>query len=112
MMTYDDYLVGGGKLTEDDIARSMMRANAVIRRHTFGRLEQAKPPEEAVLLFSALCDRYYKEEQHTGIAAESSDGVSVSFLTAEETDISTVQMIADYLSGVTVNGVPVLYRGV
>lgn len=110
MMTYNDYLAGGGQADEDVIARSMMRANTVIRRHTCGRLEHTKPPEEAVLLFSALCDRYLREEQRSGIASESADGAAVSF--KDSTAAETALLIADYLASVTVDGVPVLYRGV
>lgn len=112
MMTYDDYLSGGGTLPEQEVLSCVTEADGIIRRHTFGRLDGAEPlPAPAKFLLVALTDLLYGNRQRTGIVSETSDGVSVTFAQGGQ-DVEIRSLVANYLSEVKVKGVPVLYRGV
>lgn len=71
----------GGTLAEDTFLRHRVHATALLRQYTGGRAEREGVDESAVsLALCALCDALERNEQGGGIASESNDGVSVSYV--------------------------------
>lgn len=71
----------GGTLAEDTFLRHRVHAAALITQYTGGRADSDEAHEGAVsLALCALCDTLEQNAQGGGIASESNDGVSVSYV--------------------------------
>ena len=129
-LTYEEYLVMGGTLTEIDFARLEFQAGAQINYATFGRLKGDKViPEEVKRLTHYLIDLMEKKAAALSlgkgndgstayITSQSNDGVSISYNGMVPSDLielckaESVTAIKSYLEGVTNEaGRKLLYRG-
>ncbi len=96
-----------GALTEDGFSRASVFASAYLDELTMGRITDRLGEKDRLavkLALCAVCDARAVDEQRDGIAAESNDGISVSY------DKSTGRMYnaaALYLASTGL-----LYRGV
>ena len=116
-LTYDEYQAMGGALDMAAFARHEYRARAFIDRCTHGRLQGEEPVRESVKRLMIELMALEAQRDAAGgreIAAESNDGISVSYLTGAGGYLARQCNLAeDYLSQeTTAPGVPLLYAGV
>ncbi len=110
MLTVDYEFYTGtyhGTLTEDEFTRASVFASAYLDELTLGRITDAQSgtDRQAVkLALCAVCDARAVDERRDGIAAESNDGISVSY---EKSTGSLYNAAALYLAPTGL-----LYRGV
>jgi len=74
-----------GKMSREDFDRLAVYASAYLEDVTMGRITDQLPEETALRVSKALCavaDAYLLLEQGGGVAAESNDGVSVTYVSA------------------------------
>ena len=120
-LTYEEYFSQlGGKLDQTAFNRNIDRANAIIDKATFNRIEPMRGvPRQAKALCRDLVEylaqtsdsdaRLTARSQSAGNVSESE-----SYATKSNDDMSTDihNMISDYLGSLTdSNGTPLLYRG-
>lgn len=72
-----------GKMTEADFERLSVYASAYLDELTFGKISaelDSDTKDKAKRAFCAVADAYRLNEQGGGIAAESNDGISVTYV--------------------------------
>ena len=116
-LTYERYVELGGDLDEPVFNKYVTMAQAVIDRHTFGRIKAMTTIPYSVQLccFELINVCRAKETGVSGIASENVGDWSRSYTakTAAENEQTETDLLLTYLSGVDDdNGVPLLYRGV
>ena len=95
-----------GTLTEAELQRAEVPARAYLGRITCGRA--AFEDEREKLALCAVCDAVALEQQGGGLAAETNDGVSVTYaLPRTGGSAARYRAAADFLAGTGL-----LYRGV
>lgn len=129
-LTYDEYMVMGGTLSEIPFTNFEFQAEAQINRVTFSRLKgDTVIPEEVKRLMKYLVDllerRYAafslgknSSSNDPYITSQSNDGVSISYSGMAPSDLiklseqDALTAIRSYLDGVTNEaGRKLLYRG-
>jgi len=109
-LTYTDYLSLGGSLEQPEFTRQEFAARKEIDLHTFDRLQNINPIPETLkmcvleLIQRELCGSLDGQD----FTSQSSGKVSV---TKEERKARASEIIRRYLSGLTVDGIPVFYAG-
>ncbi len=101
-----------GALTEDEFTRMSVFASAYLDELTMGRITEGLSGDDqraVKLALCAVCDARAVDEKRDGIAAESNDGISVSYVTGgADTGVSRLyNAAAPYLAPTGL-----LYRGV
>lgn len=111
---YDFYLqVYKGKMTQEDFERLSVKASAYLDYVTFGRINDALPDSVQQKVKLALCevvDTYLLNEQGGGIASESNDGISVTYVSSSNAKTDTQRLYSAV--SLYLGGTGLLYRGV
>lgn len=120
-LTYEEYFSQlGGKLDQTAFNRNIDRANAIIDKATFNRIEPMRGvPKQAKALCRDLveyfADNFGSSRQisnHSQSAGNVSESESFVIRSADERAGEINDMIMDYLGSLTdSNGTPLLYRG-
>lgn len=127
-LTYDEYKSLGGNLDQTSFNLLEFEARKIIDGNTQNRLINViEIPQEVKLCIFKLINsilKFSKEEdnsQNSNIASENIDGYSVTYNNVSLDQIENVvksknielnDIVYDYLLGVVVNNVHLLYRGV
>lgn len=111
--TYEYYTNGyGGKMAENDFNRLSRQATAYLNQVTYGRIDATEATSTVVKdACCAIAESYLLNEQGGGIASESNDGISVSYISGinnTKTDGQRLYEAAALYLGYT----GLLYRGV
>ena len=121
-LTYTEYKALGGTLTETPFNLLEFEARQNVDKYTFGRLKElgSQTQEVKLCIFKLIqmLDSYNKQEtQNKGVASESTDGYSVSYITpnttiteAKNSEIKGV--VKEYLVDCKLeDGTPYMYCG-
>ena len=103
-----------GTMPEADFNRLLVKASVYLDRVTFGRLADVTDTailELAKLACCSVIDTYLLNEQGGGIASESNDGVTVSYVAGVSNAKSDSQRLREAV-GLFLSGTNLLYRGV
>lgn len=103
----------GGTMPEEDFKRLSRQASAYLDAVTFDRIANGQPAavmEKVKAACCAVADAYLLNEQGGGVAAETNDGVSVTYVAGvgSKTDAQRLQEAAALYLAHT----GLLYRGV
>lgn len=105
-LTYEEYVSMGGKLESTAFTALSMKAQVLINYHTFGRAKAlASVPDEVKYCIYELIESGLED---TFVTSTSNDGVNESYSQIN----SSADIIHQYLSTLTLDGVPLLYCGV
>lgn len=121
-LEYSEYTSLGGTLEETPFSILEYNARMKINERTFGRLINLEtiPEEVKMCVFNLIntLDSYSSySESKKGVASENTDGYSISYTGANKTIVEAMNseiedIIKTYLSNVSVDNTPVLYRGI
>ncbi|MCL2174575.1 MAG: hypothetical protein FWB73_00890 [Treponema sp.] len=109
-ITFNQYQELGGSLEQPEFIRQEFAARKEIDLHTFDRLQNINPVPEVLkmctleLIQRELCGSLDGQDY----TSQSSGKVSV---TKETRNARAEEIIRRYLSGLTVDGIPVFYAG-
>ena len=98
-----------GALSEEDFNVRRVKAAAYLSAVTFGRVDETTPPDAAKLAFCAVIDAYCASSSGA-VAAESNDGVSVTYVQGEGPAKTEAQRLREAVS-LYLAGTDLLYRG-
>lgn len=110
---FADYSKYGGTMPEADYRRLSRKASAFLDKVTFDRIAAGQPEAVMEKVRAACCavaDAYLLNEQGGGVAAETNDGVSVTYVAGvgSKTDAQRLREAAALYLAHT----GLLYRGV
>lgn len=112
-LTYDEYCGLGGKLSEEQYLDYGYRAQDLLDRYSFNRLQLLDTiPEKVKRVLKRLTDAVEQSENNPRVRSESNDGVSVTYADEKSADARYSDIISDLADIVTADGVSLLYRGV
>ena len=115
-LTFEQYKDMGGALNETAYIPLEYRAEKTIDHYTFGRLKNVDPVPDEVkyLVYELVGTLNISSGISAAIASETNDGTSIHYATKTTADLNAeyFTLVRAYLSGLVVDGVPVLYRGV
>lgn len=115
-LSYDNYAVMGGSLSEAAYPRYEKKAEKIIDYYTCNRFvdQDPLPDEVQYLMYELISVLADTEAKGTVISSESNDGTSVTYVHKSDNDIGSAYwtLIKTYLADIVVDGVPVLYKGV
>lgn len=101
-----------GKMDEADFERLNVKASAYLDRVTFGRINDSLPEDVQQKVRLALCevaDTFLLNEQGGGIASETNDGISVTYVSGSKA-LTDAQRLNSAVS-LYLGGTGLLYRG-
>jgi len=101
-------------MTKVDFNRLSMTASAYLNQATFGRIAAGQPADIMEKVKDACCaiaDAYLLNEQGGGVASESNDGITVSYVTGISTAKNDNQRLREAAS-LFLGDTGLLYRGV
>ena len=112
---YDFYLnTFHGRVSNADFSRLMVYASAYLEERTMGRINDDLPEETVQKVKLALCavvDAYHQNEKVGGKAAETNDGISVTYAVGTATSKSESRRLYD-AAALFLGPTGLLYRGV
>lgn len=103
-----------GTAEEADFNRLAVKASAYLDRVTFDRITDSLPTGTLIRVRLALCelvDALQLNERGGGVASESNDGVSITYVTGVGTAKTEDQRLYDAVA-LYLGGTGLLYRGV
>lgn len=102
-----------GKMEQADFERLSVKASAYLDYVTFERINDTLPDniqQKAKLAMCEVVDTYLLNEQGGGIASESNDGISVTYLSGNSAKTDTQRLYS--AASLYLGGTGLLYRGV
>ena len=114
-LTYEDYKELGGQ-TLDNVSFNLyeQKARKQIDHYTFNRLMEGVPLDiknEINMIMYRLIGINEEADKNSNKVSESIDGYSVSYGGSAQANVEVANTITTMLSGLKVNGVPLLYSG-
>ena len=117
-MVYADYAYYsqeyGGAMPEADFKRLSRQASAFLDMVTFDRIASGQPEKVMEKVKAACCavaDAYLLNEQGGGIASETNDGISVTYVAGVGNSKTDGQRLRE-AAGLYLGNTGLLYRGV
>ncbi len=113
-LTYEEYKELGGKLIEKPFNLLEFKAEKTVDEITFNRfrkLSKEEYPQELKMCVYDLIDIIHSEGKSNSPVSETVGSYSITRQSAETIKKNKGEIITQYLSGVKVDDVPVLYRG-
>lgn len=98
-----------GTLSEEAYNAQAVKAAAYLSAVTFGRADGADPPDAAKLAYCAVVDAY-SASAAGAVAAETNDGVSVTYVQGEGPAKAEAKRLREAVS-LYLAGTDLLYRG-
>ena len=119
-LEYTDYTNLGGTLKQTPFNLLEYNARKRIDEKTFGRLTNLTniPQEVKLCVFELInvLESYTTTSENKGVSSENIDGYSISYTTpnksiTEAKNSELDDIITNYLANITIDNIPVLYRG-
>lgn len=115
-LSYDNYAVMGGSLSEAAYPRYEKKAEKIIDYYTCDRFAgiDSLPEEVAYLTYELINVLAATEEKGSLVASETNDGTSVTYIHQDDSSIGSKYwvLVKTYLTDIVIDGIPVLYKGV
>lgn len=102
-----------GQLSEKEFQKLLGKANMIIKKYTFNRVDEESTLSEVKNCICEIVDYLYIVEKNEGKTSEKVGNWSITYKNSDNAEINSKikNILSIYLGNVYVDGVNVLYRG-